>query len=194
MLNSELRLYTNEQLSAYTNYELSVLSSLSAPVEKYVINRTYADVERWRELRDKGWLRMSDEEKMEWMGTILPTPTASKGMYTSRDLNRVEMAVETLSDTLKSLGYLKSDVSVKTDWTYEDDFWRTDMARYLGNISTLRNSIGLKWDTPTAPRVTDVFDYEAANCVEKILMDIDDVTTKLTKSWQYTGDIFSGEV
>ena len=91
MLQSDLSLYTHEQLSQYTHQMLSNLSSLG---EEYVTDRTSADVERWRALRNKGWANMTDDERQEWMGVIVPTPAASKGMYTYRDLNRVETAVE----------------------------------------------------------------------------------------------------
>lgn len=157
-----------------------------------ITDRTSQDVERWRNLRDKGWVDMTEEERSEWLSET--TTSATKGMYTHRDLNRVESVVEILSKRLKSLGYLKSDLSVKTDWTYKDAFWRTDMERYLGNISVLRECISQKWDTPVAPDVSDKFNYEVANTIEKILMDIDEITTKLTKSWQYSGEIISGEV
>lgn len=162
----------------------------------FITNRTPEDVERWRELRDKGWADMTEEERSEWLGetALTNSVSASKGMYTYNDLNRVESAVGVLEDRLQSLGYLKSNLSIKVDWTYEDDFWRTDMERYLGNVSTLRGCIALKVDTPVAPTITDRFDYESANNIEKILIDVDEVTTKLTKSWQYTGDIISGEV
>lgn len=157
-----------------------------------VTDRTSQDVERWRNLRDKGWVDMTEEERSEWLSE---TPTsATKGMYTYRDLNRVEGVVEILSNRLRILGYLESDLSVKTDWTYKDAFWRTDMERYLKNISAIRGCLRGKWDTPVAPNITDKFDYDTANVIEKILIDVDEVSTKLTKSWHYSGEVISGEV
>lgn len=191
MLNSQLSLFTNEQLSVYTHYQLSTLTMFGL-----ITNRTPEDVERWRFLRDKGWANMTDEERSEWISDTPLTKevAASKGMYTYHDLNRVESAVEILAIRLKSLGYEVPDLSTKTDWTYKDKFGRTDMERYLGNVSTLRECITLKWDTPVVPSITDKFDYIAANNIERTLMDIDEVTTKLTKFWLYAGDIISGEV
>ena len=39
----------------------------------------------------------------------------------------------------------------------------------------------------------DRFDYQKANDLEKILLDIDVAITNLKKAWYFTGDIFAGE-
>lgn len=54
---------------------MSVLDTL-------ITDRTQADVTRWKTLHDKGWFRMSPEEKVEWSSGL-------KGTYNATDLNRV---------------------------------------------------------------------------------------------------------
>ena len=159
-----------------------------------ITNRTPRDVERWRELRDKGWDDMSAIERQEWLGEIETTPSATRGMYTHNDLNRVEKAVESISERLLVLGYISSPLVVKTDWTYKDNVWREDMTRYIGNISLLR-SIGIVFPTtPEAPSIKNKMNYSVANDIEQILTDIDILVTKLTSSQMYVGELISGEV
>lgn len=189
MLNANLTKYTHGELEDYTHLQLKLMG-----IGDLVTDRTHPDVERWRELRDKGWSGMTEYERLEWLGEITTTPAATKGMYTHNDLNRVENYVELLSAELKRLGYIRDDLSTRTDWTYESNIWREDAERYLSNIEKLRNCIGLKPNTPVTPDVSDTFDYESANNIEKILEDIGEVTTKLTQSWQFAGEIIAGEV
>lgn len=189
MLNSELSKYTNEQLSKYTNLQLSTMTAL------YILDRTSDDVKRWRVLRDKGWGAMTDSERLEWLGEVVQTPTASKGMYTHNDFNRVESAVSSLSKRLNDIGYNFSDIVVKTDWSYADGQPTTaDMERYFGNIRRLRNCFVVYPDTPEVPSINRKLDYRIANDIEKILYDIDEIIIKGNASWYFTGEVFSGEV
>ena len=159
-----------------------------------IVDRTSADVERWKELRNKGWVNMTEDERREWLGEIVPIQAASKGMYTHNDLNRVERAVESIVGRFESLGYCLSSIRTKTDWTYRDAFWSADMERYYKNIILLRESLTVYRDTPNAPKVGETMTYEIANNIEKILMDIDELYVNLIKSWYYSGDVISGEV
>ena len=92
----------------------------------FITNRTYEDVKRWKTLRDKGWLRMTEEERKEWLGEIETTPAATRGMYTHIDMNRVEKAVEAISLLFRESGY-GTQLNVKTDWTYQDTVTKNDM-------------------------------------------------------------------
>lgn len=189
MINGSLSNYTNEFLSRFTNYQLSILSSL-----EYVTDRTEDDVSRWEYLRNKGWLKMTDSERKEWMGTLIVEPTAVKGMYTHNDLNRVESAIENIVNTFRSYGYIVPDMVIKTDWTYKDTFWKPEMIRYYTNIETLRGMIHTYPDTPDAPRIGEKMSYQLANDIEKILIDLDYILGGLKRGWYYVGDIVAGEV
>lgn len=154
--------------------------------DSLITNRTQQDVERWRELHDKGWLRMTTDEKAEWLGRM-------KGRYSYADMNRVETAVKNLSDRFVINGYLTTPLSVKTDWSYADVPTRDDMERYLGNVATLRNVMFVYPTTPKAPTIDQPMDYTMANDIEKILFDVNDILTKIPQSWRYAGEIYSGE-
>lgn len=159
-----------------------------------ITDRTAWDVERWRVLRNKGWDNMTETERQEWLGNIITTPSAVRGMYTHNDLNRVESAVKVLSARLKEYGYLCSNLPVKTNWTYSDELTKEDVERYYGNIARIRRTCAAYENTPQAPTIEQKLNFERANNIEKILVDIDDATTKMSKSWYYVGDVMSGEV
>lgn len=189
MLYSELSQYTHKQLSQFTHAQLALMSHGGL-----IIDRTLADVGRWMELRDKGWADMSESERQEWMGEIDVTPSAAKGMYTHVDLNRVEGAVESIVNRFKDAGYSVPEMTIVTDRTYKTKFRDTDAQRYFRNISTVRGLVPVYHTTPRVPYIGEPFDHARANDIEKILVDVDEVFTKLTQSWQYAGDLFTGEV
>lgn len=163
---------------------------------KYITDRTLDDVERWRTLRNKGWWGMTVSEKSEWNDEITPSPTpsAAKGMYTYKDLNRVETAVQSIASKFSERGYDVSEIVVKTDWYFSDRFTIHDAERYLGNISKLRDLSSVYPNTPKAPKVTDVFNYETANNIERILRDVESLLNNISSSQFYSGDLFAGEV
>lgn len=160
----------------------------------YITNRTAADVERWRYLKDKGWLGMTDTERKEWTGEIDLEPSAVRGMYTHNDLNRVESGVKNIICKLEGMGYTVPEVITKTDWSYRDSFWETDMTRYYNNIKTVRGMIAVSADTPKAPKIGEVLDFQLANDIEKILTSVEKSLCSLSKNVYYSGDLMAGEV
>ena len=162
-------------------------------MDHLITNRTYDDVKRWKSLRDKGWLRMTEEERKEWLGEIETTPAGTKGMYTHNDLNRVEKAVEAISLRFKESGY-EIQLSTKTNWTYRDILTKTDMERYLRNISILREFLVVFSNTPNVPNIDARLDYKLANDIEKIVKDVYNIADGLVRSRYYAGEIISGEV
>lgn len=159
-----------------------------------ITNRTASDVERWRNLRDKGWANMSASERQEWLGETIPTPAASKGMYTHNDLNRVENAVKNVVVLLKKLNMDVPNMTIKTDWTYKDRLKDSDIERYFSNISILRELFEAYTHIPKAPTVNDKLDFNIANNIEKILIDVEGIAIKIISSRYYSGEIFLGEV
>ena len=91
---------------------------------------------------------------------ILPT-LATKGAYNYSDLNRVERAVEEISD-LAGLGLV-----TKTDWGMWDIPRASDMTRYLSNIRSIKNKYGINIPLPDS---MNHLTYETANNIEKILL------------------------
>ena len=156
-------------------------------MEHLITDRTQSDVDHWKALRDKGWNRMSTAEQAAWLAEM-------KGRYDHRDFNRVEQAVSVVSDRLRELGYVHPPLTVKTDWTRAEIPTRGDWERYFGNVATLRKAITVLHSTPGMPSMNDRLNFERANALEQILVDIDDVATKISESWHYAGDISLGEV
>lgn len=152
-----------------------------------ITDRTEQDVARWKELHDKGWAAMTAAERAEWSGEM-------KGRYAATDMNRVEAAVDALSARFVEAGYLSAPLTVRTNWNMWGVPTRADMIRYLGNIATLRGLMVMYETTPEAPTINQPFNYERANDIEKILLDIDKLLTSIPQSWIYAGEIYSGEV
>lgn len=92
---------------------------------------------------------------------ILPT-LATKGAYNYSDLNRVERAVEEISERM-GLG-----LTTKTYWTMWDIPTASDMTRYISNIKAIAQAIG---STIVPPDSMNKLTYEAANDIEKILLE-----------------------
>ena len=63
-----------------------------------ITDRTQADVDRWAELKAKGWLGMSTAEQSEWSAGM-------KGAYNASDFNRVIEAMDYIDAELTSYGY-----------------------------------------------------------------------------------------
>lgn len=153
---------------------------------EFITDRSQKDVERWKELRDKGFEQMSPEEQSEWLAPM-------KGCYGHTDMNRVESAVEALSARLSELGYLYHPV-VKTDWNLWSAPTKRDFERYLGNVATMRKLLKVYADTPMAPTTGNRLDWNRANDIEKILSDIEKLADSMVQNRYYAGEIFAGEV
>lgn len=180
-------IYTTGDGKQYQSEDGTLLVLAASLAETLITDRTEHDVARWRELHDKGWAAMTTSERSEWMGEM-------KGRYSFTDMNRVEGAVETLSARFINDGYLTTPLSVKTDWNRWSVPTKTDMERYLGNVETLRGLITVYPSTPATPTINQRMNYKRANDIEKILVDLDDILTKIPNSRFYAGEIYSGEV
>jgi hypothetical protein len=90
---------------------------------------------------------------------IFPT-TATKGAYNYSDLNRVERAVEEISDRAEL------NLTTKTNWTMWELPDETEMSRYLGNISAIKEHFGINIGLPAS---MNNLTYEYANNIELIL-------------------------
>ena len=152
-----------------------------------ITDRTQADVDRWKALRDKGLQGMNADELAEWLGEM-------KGRYSHTDMNRVENAMLEISRNLRSLGYDVPSLFLKTNWTVRSIPTREDFDRCFGNVETLRGVLPLPATTPETPTTESRWNYIAANDLEKILEVIDEMTQKLVSARYYAGDIYAGEI
>ena len=149
-----------------------------------------------------------------------------RGAYNYTDLNRVETAVAYVADELAgALDTLQAyateigiswdpvfgvpydpddyeDLTVKTDWAETDIPSATQMARYINNIKLIRDAIP---DSSNAwiPDTMDGINYETANNIEQLLIDVDLALAALILTQEgfmrsalavyYSGEIYSGE-
>ena len=151
-----------------------------------ITNRTAADVERWKELHDKGWAAMTQAERNEWTAGM-------KGAYKHTDMNRVESAVVELAARFAARG-TDLALTTKTDWTRTGWPTKSDMTRYYGNVEALRKATGVTLNAPATPTTSTRLDYQKANDLEKILLAIEDWLDSVEHSRHYSGELYSGEV
>ena len=116
----------------------------------------------------------------------------ARGFYNATDLNRVGAAVEYVAGRFQALGY-DCPVSVKKDWSESDTPTMGQMETYRLNIAHLRAVISVMASTPETPETMRFLDYIKANDIERILLDLDKLLDKLTKSWYFSGDLYAGE-
>ena len=151
-----------------------------------ITDRTQADVERHAELKAKGWQGMTADEKAEWETTL-------KGAYNYNDMNRVESAVEYVSNRLTEAGYVVIPI-IKKNWNSSDKPTLIDLQHYMKNISDIRAALTTFSTTPEAPSTQKKLTHQMANAMEQILIDVDDLITRMINAYFYSGDLYSGEV
>lgn len=176
--------------------ELSIVSSTGASTSasftmyygllNLITDRTQADVDYAVRLSQKGWSGMTAEEKADWESNL-------KGTYNASDLNRVGNAVTYVAGRLTDAGYFVP-VSPKIDWTESDIPKESDMQTYLEDVEILRSALTVLPETPEVPEDMEGLTYEEANDIERILLAVDDLITKMINSYFYSNEIFSGEV
>ena len=96
-----------------------------------ITDRTSSDVAYAKSFRGKKWEDLSEAQKEEYLAGL-------RGSYSYIDFNRVENAVQYLSDLLNSYGYTNK-VNVVTNWTASTVPTLSDIQRYLNNIAELKN-------------------------------------------------------
>ena len=151
-----------------------------------ITDRTQHDVERYAELKAKYFHGMTEDEKAEW-------DTHLKGAYNYTDMNRVESAVEYVANRLTEAGYVIVPV-VKKNWTKTDKPTISDFERYTKNIANIRTALATFETTPDAPTTEKRLNYQIANDIEQILIDVDDLISKMVKTYFYSSDLYCGEV
>ena len=130
----------------------------------YVYVTTYETVQTGATARFGRVMLENGAEKHDYVPytEILPT-LATKGAYNYSDLNRVERTVAEISD-IASLGLV-----TKTDWAMWDIPTASDMNRFIGNISAIRQLLTNTTGVPVAPESMNNLTYLEANNIEQIL-------------------------
>ena len=151
-----------------------------------ITDRTQSDVDRYTELKAKFLHGMTEAEKTEWQ-------TFLKGAYNYTDMNRVESAVEYVASRLSEAGYVVIPV-VKKNWAVTDKPTLDDLKRYMKNVSDIRAALTTFETTPEAPTTEKKLSFQAANALEQILIDVDDLISRMTDAYFYSGDLYCGEI
>ncbi|WP_050697625.1 hypothetical protein [Anaeromassilibacillus senegalensis] len=157
-----------------------------AIIDELVTDRTEGDIERWRLLHGKSFSAMTAAERTEWIAGM-------KGAYNAVDLNRVGQAMQYIAGRLHGYGYAV-EVAPKTDWVVTDIPSKDQLDRYAHDIAALRQAVAVYASTPGAPADMEKLTYQEANDIEKILVDLDEIITKIAAAWYYSGDFYAGEV
>ena len=156
--------------------------------DSLITDRTYEDYIRWRDLRNKGWANMTAAEKAEWKADM-------KGAYNASDLNRVGGVLNYLRDKLRDAGYLGgNEFTAIVNWTAGEIPTAEQFATYISAVATIRNAMSQKATTPPAPANVGSLDYQGANDIESILIDIEDLINKMLSARYYCGELYSGEI
>lgn len=152
-----------------------------------ITNRTQADVDRVATLTGRiSAGTATAAELAEWQNDL-------KGAYNASDLNRVGAAVAYVAGRLNGYGYAVT-VNQKQDWTVSDIPTAGQMTSYLADVATLRGAIAVMASTPPTPDSANNLTWQEANDIEKILLDVDELLTRMAAAWFYSGDLYAGEV
>ena len=155
-------------------------------LENLITDRTAQDVDRVKILAAKAWQDMTAEERAEWLSPM-------RGAYNYTDMNRVGEAVAYVAGRLMEFGYLSFVPSARV-WSAEDIPTESDLFQYFGNVSILRQAITVWESTPVAPGSINGFGANEANALEQILADVDQILTRISQAWFYSGDLYAAEV
>lgn len=152
-----------------------------------ITDRVQADVNRVDQLAARiSAGTATAAEQTEWASDL-------KGAYNASDLNRVGAAVVYVAGRLNGYGYYVS-VSPKQDWTVSDIPTAGQMAAYLQDVAALRGAIAVMASTPPTPDSANGLTWQEANDIEQILLDVDELLTRMAAAWFYSGEIYAGEV
>ncbi len=132
---------------------------------RLITDRTVSDLDTLRAMYQQGAGSWSAEERTWFVKCI------SKGAYNHTDMNRVNIAVDYLSERLAGQGYsipLKPDVR----WKKEDIPTRSRMTAYLQNVEAVRTAQPLYIEAKP-PETMQFLTPEGANSIEKALVEVD---------------------
>lgn len=148
-----------------------------------ITDRKQSDIDRAKQLiaKAKNIESLSSSELEEYLGGL-------KGCYNISDLNRVESAVQYISDLLNSYNYT-NEVETK-EWRDGELFTITEMERYLRNLDILKASYYSYDYTPIVP--SSYKSVNEANDIEKILIDLESIIKKMMAIFRYANTFNSG--
>ena len=170
-------------LGTSTSYTLTLYYGML----NLITDRTQADVERVVYLTGRVSAGTATAAELaEWQSDL-------KGAYNASDLNRVGAAVAYVAGRLTGYGYVVS-VSPRQDWQGADIPTPESMTAYLADVAALRAPLTVAAGTPEVPEDMEQLTWKEANDIEKILVDVDELLTRMAAAWFYSGELYAGEV
>lgn len=111
-----------------------------------------------------------------WTSPVTTRTITTHTSYGTGDLNRVEENSQYLSDWLNTLGY-PNVVSTDYTWLRTEWFTESNETQYLANLTTIRGILTVPVTTPSVPSSLDDITLTIANNIEKIQLDVYNLTT-----------------
>lgn len=150
-----------------------------------ITNRTQADVDAAKEILLRAqqaipFPLLSDDE----------VAVLERGTCTITMLNRVEGKQSEIAQLLTDFLYMVH-IFNKTDWTYNNIFTYQDHERLLSNLNKLKQAFFVYSNTPNTPDY--LYNYENANSVEKICVDIKAMIENMRASFRRCNTFSCGQ-
>ncbi len=124
---------------------------------------------------------------MSIIDTLITNRTG--GYYNTTDLNRVGEAVQYLADLLNGYGYAAT-VDPKTNWAVGDIPRDSEMARYLGDVQSVKSAF---YGTTPLPESMEHINFTDANNIEKLLEEIETYITRMVDGFRVCGTFHCGQ-
>lgn len=144
-----------------------------------ITDRVTADVQRVRELAEKGWLQLTPAERTLWLSGL-------KGAYNATDLNRVGGAIAYIAQLLSAYGY-RAEVSPRTDWTMDELPSPESTGAYLDEVRKIRAALGGSVSAAQVPEDMEGLTFEEANDIERILLQIEQLIENMGHAFRHCG-------
>ena len=130
-------------------------------IDELIFDRTQADVDRVRELKQKYLAgTITETERTEFLEGL-------KGAYNAKDLNRVGNAVAYIAALLRNFG-IRVSVNPRTDWSADKVPAQSDASRYIADIAAIKTATGV---STSLPQTLNNLTFESANNIEQILYE-----------------------
>lgn len=148
-----------------------------------IYDRTKNDVEEAKKIRDEYVKKFKNltEKQINQL---------ERGFLTHNTLNRIENKQSEIETILDSYCYFAGGIINKT-WEIGDIFLQSDFERLLNNLKMLVNAFFVYANTPIVPS-SRYIRYSTINDIEKILVDLEDMTKEIKTYYRECGNFECG--
>lgn len=149
-----------------------------------IFDRTLQDTKAAKQIRDtkiKNSLPLTVEDLQQ----------LERGLCTLNTLNRIESKQLEIKALINSLGYWNTPFDTVYIWEKNDFFGEPDFARWIKNLTALKNAFFVYEDTPTNFEIN--YNFENLNAIEKFLADLENMVDDVQSNTKECGDFYAGE-